>query len=562
MSVHLQMLGRQLPCNLLDLLQVKPLPLPSPVHDELVGRIEAGQNYPDLHYKLGLSHLGRQELGLARRHLQQAVDSKPQYASARMALAAVCDLLALHSEAVDQIDALIGMEQDAAPRAALACAAGFCLERIGAHGSAAFRYEQALAEDPDNQDLFAHYRLAAIFLAHNELERAAEHHEAILEIEPQEQAVRTSLAHLLQILGRHKEAVWEYEKALCMEPDSWELQLELAEQLQRMGNTDAAVAHLGRLVKKHPEFPDLRLRLANLHSERGEDKSATDQYEQALGVHPNYLDCHIALARHQLRMGRVERALIHFQRAMGVNDQNVEAYAGLAVAMHRMGKVKEAQEMLAAARKIAGNSDVLLSQLGRLELEAEAAGDADAAFDPKQQSAEPGADSPAGAEKNGQKQWLNGQVKRYRAILEEHPAWTDVRVRCGMLLKLLGRCEEAIECFEQAVRENPAYVEAWVQLGLTKHQSGDDAGALASLETAIQIKPQYADLHYRLGLIYCGQMEFDLAMERLEEAASLNKQNPDFQRQLWVALESMQMTGHKGASAMGDRVEPITNEAV
>ena len=97
MSVHLQMLGRQLPCNLLDLLQVKPLPLASPLHDDLVRRIEGGENYPDVHYKLGLSHLGRQELGLARKHLAIAVEQKPQYVSARLALATVCDLLARHT---------------------------------------------------------------------------------------------------------------------------------------------------------------------------------------------------------------------------------------------------------------------------------------------------------------------------------------------------------------------------------------------------------------------------------------------------------------------------------
>src|SRR5688500_1213932 len=122
MSVHLQMLGRQLPCNLLDLLRVKPLPLPAPAHDALVARVEGGQGYPDVHYKLGLSHLGRQELGLARKHLVIAVEAKPNYASARLALATVCDLLAQHGDAVDQIDAVIGMEQETEGRAALACA--------------------------------------------------------------------------------------------------------------------------------------------------------------------------------------------------------------------------------------------------------------------------------------------------------------------------------------------------------------------------------------------------------------------------------------------------------
>src|SRR5688572_15985825 len=84
MSVHLQMLGRLLPCNLLDLLAVKPLPLALPLHEALSERVGAGERYPDLLYKLGMSHLGRQELGLARKHLQAAVELKPSYVAARL----------------------------------------------------------------------------------------------------------------------------------------------------------------------------------------------------------------------------------------------------------------------------------------------------------------------------------------------------------------------------------------------------------------------------------------------------------------------------------------------
>src|SRR5688572_24836994 len=195
MSVHLQMLGRQLPCNVLELLRVRPMPLASPVHDELADRVARGERYPDVLYRLGLSHLGRQELGLARKHLLGAVESKPSYVAGRLALAAVCDLLAMHGEAVEQIDAVIGSEGAKADLAALECSAGFCLERVGSPVEAAARYERALAVDPEGMELFAHYRLAAIYLARNELAKAVEHHRAILEVEPQEQAVRTSLAH-------------------------------------------------------------------------------------------------------------------------------------------------------------------------------------------------------------------------------------------------------------------------------------------------------------------------------------------------------------------------------
>ena len=44
-------------------------------------------------------------------------------------------------------------------------------------------------------------------------------------------------------------------------------------------------------------------------------------------------------------------------------------------------------------------------------------------------------------------------------------------------------------------------------------------------------------------------MEFDLAMERMEEAVALNDKNPDFQRHLWVVLQGLQMNGRRRSSS-------------
>jgi tetratricopeptide (TPR) repeat protein len=565
MGVHQFMLGRELPCTVVDLLEIRLMPLPGATHDALVQQVEAGRAYPDVLYRLGLSHFGRQELGLARQRLTAAVAQKPDYSPARLALAAVCDLLAQHAEAVDHLDAVLSSDKSGpagsiadAPRTThydLLCAVGFCLERLGTPGTAVFRYQQALASEPTN--LFAHHRLAAIYLAQNQLEQAVEHHRAILNAEPQEQAVRTSLAHMLQLLGRHKEAVWEYEKALCLDPDNWDLQLELADQFERMGNSDAAIHRLRSLCEKNPQFPDLHLRLANLYSTRGDDSGAMREFGEALTVHPDYLDCHIATARHELKMGRTEQAIKHFQRAIAINNQNVEAYAGLAVALNRLGKADQSKEMLAAAWKVGHNSDVLVAQLGQLELQAEAAQSVESAFDPNQQ------DSPATDDREHQRQWLETQIDRYESLLAEHPTWTDVRVRYGMLLKLMGRWQEAADAFENATRQNPSYVEAWVQLALALRETGDVAGAMRALETAIQVKPEYADLHYRLGLIYCSEMEFDLAMERMEDAVALNSKNPDFQRHLWVVLQGLQMSGRRRRSPeLDERTHELTDEVL
>jgi Tfp pilus assembly protein PilF len=533
MGVYQVMLGRELPCTVGELLAVRPLPLPGAEHERLIQSVDFGKAYPDQLCRLGLSHLGRQELGLAQSRLRDAVALKPDYIPARLALAAVCDLLAQHAQAADQIDAVLALDGSAAQstvsRYALFCAAGFSLERLGTPGAAAFRYQQALAEE--QCDLFAHHRLAAIYMTHNELDKSVEHHRAILDAEPQQTQVRVSLAHLLQLLGHHEQAVWEYEKALCLEPDSWDIQMELADQCERMGKKGAAINHLRRLVRDHPEFPDLHLRLANLHSTAGNDQAASAEFDEALRVHPDYLDGHIALARHELRMGRHDAAVQHFHRALMINNQNVEAYAGLAIALQHLGQTQQADETLASAAKIAGNSDVLMAQLGQLELSARS----------KDASGKDNSSTP--------QQAIATQLGWYETVLSEHPAWTDVRMRYGMILKLAGRHAEAARQFELVVKDNPAHVEAWLQLAMSRRAAGNDASAREALQQAIQIHPQQCELHYRLGLIYCSEMEFDLALERLQIAAELSGQAADFPRQFWAILQELQPTGLQRAAA-------------
>src|SRR5260221_12567613 len=103
------MFGRELPCPVADLLGIRLMPLPAATHRALLEQIDNDRAYPDVLYRLGLSHLGAQELALARQRLSMAVSQNPRYVAARLALAAVCDLLALHAQAIDHLDAVIGL---------------------------------------------------------------------------------------------------------------------------------------------------------------------------------------------------------------------------------------------------------------------------------------------------------------------------------------------------------------------------------------------------------------------------------------------------------------------
>lgn len=529
MSVYRRILGRELPCSSMELLAIPSFPQTfSPENPARAARSASS-------YRTGLRHLHRNEPGLARKHLTNALLRDPADVPARLALAAALEMLSMHEDAARQIDAAIEAgEDDESSRSIRLCAAGFSFERAGLWQKAIQRYNAALLVNPG--EIFAHNRLAAVHLAHGQGPEAAIHLRAVLYHHPADQASRTAMGHLLQREGRHGEAVWEYEQALCLEPDSWEMPADAADELIQNASPEQAINVLESMVASQPHFPDLRVRLANLYSLSGDDGAAGVQFDSALSMHPEYLECRIAAARHELRMGRPELAIEHLQRALAINDQHVEVYAGLAMAQRRAGNVQAANDTLASAGRIAGNSAVILVQLGMLELEQ----------DDLVQS---------GSELSNE--WVEQVVAHNEIVLHMHPSWTDVRLQQARLQRLLGQNEEAYETLRTLVLEDPSLADAWLHLGLILHEMNRPDDAASALANAMDLDANMATLQYQLGLAYCGELEFDLTMERIEETCPRPR---DIQRRIWTEIETMQLSSGPKSSFRDVRALPVGKE--
>src|SRR5687767_11279141 len=113
MSVYRQILGRELPCVINDLLKLHRVELNSSEFERLhtiaqVNRADAA----DLR-RLGAAHLSRGELGLARARLRDAVQLDPDAPAARLTLAVAHESLAEHDQAAAQIDAVLATRSEA-----------------------------------------------------------------------------------------------------------------------------------------------------------------------------------------------------------------------------------------------------------------------------------------------------------------------------------------------------------------------------------------------------------------------------------------------------------------
>jgi tetratricopeptide (TPR) repeat protein len=93
------------------------------------------------------------------------------------------------------------------------------------------------------------------------------------------------------------------------------------------------------------------------------------------------------------------------------------------------------------------------------------------------------------------------------------PDYAEAYSNLGVLLRELGRLDEAEAGYTQAIALKPDYVEAHSNLGVTLQELGRLDEALASYNQAIALKPDYAEAHNNLG----GALQ---ELGRLKEAAA------------------------------------------
>ena len=526
MSVYRQILGRELPCVINDLLKLPRVEFSSSEFERLHNVAQANRAEAAELQRLGAAHLARGELGLARARLRESVQLNPDHPAGRLTLAVVHESLAEHDQAAAQIDAVLATRSESAAdssspsRYQLTCAAGLALERGGDWRSAKARYTSALSARPSNS--FALHRLTAIHLAHKEVSEAAACLDQLLKHQPQDQTARICLAHLLQLLERPGEAAWEYEQALCLSPESWDFPLDAASEMQLLDSDDHAIGVLKQLVGAQPHFPDLRMRLANLYARRGDDAAARAEYHNALALHPDYLDCHVALSLHELRAGRRDLAAEHLRQAIAINGQNVEAYAGLARALDTLGHAARASEMLACAGRIANNSARFAARLAAIdagELSQAACLTTDA---------------------------IEMQVEQDQAVLMEQAHLHPVRLRHAMLLRLLDRPEEAEQSLRHAIAEDHSCEQAWIHLALARADQWDTPDAMRAIELSLAFDCDRARGLYDLGLLYCGPLEFDLLIEKWTE------EHGDADHLVWSMIDDLHLLGPRDARTAVD----------
>ncbi len=199
---------------------------------------------------------------------------------------------------------------------------GLKLSGRGEHALAIGRYEQALAEAPnDTRVLFA-------------------------------------LGNTARALGMPRPAEAFFRRVLAQEPQRLEALINLANLLRSQGNFISAEALLAPALARDPDRAELWLTLGSVYRETGDHVRATEYYREALARDPNYPQALGNLADLLADDGDVDGALALYERVLKRDRDNAQARMNRAVLHLLRGNLKDGWSDYAARLKLAGKVPV------------------------------------------------------------------------------------------------------------------------------------------------------------------------------------------------------------
>lgn len=524
MSILLELLGKGLQTSLMRLVLPESRTLCAIEAALLEKESRETQHLGNL-IRVGIHYAENGAVDKARGVFHSVLSVDAYHVEAHLALAALC----IWEGSLDEALKILGRSYERHPQdARLLFAMGYCQERLGLCTEALPFYQQGAALRPYLRAI--RERLAAIYVYQGKYEAGLSECTSLLREHPEDMWLYLAAGQLCLNQGQAKEAGRYFERALTIEPDNFELKDDAIEELVDNGRYEEAIEALQEVLARQGEFPDTYVRIGDLYLKLGNDPGAVTQYHKALELHPGYLEAAVKLGTQHLRQKRYYDAAVNFSRAAEINDQLITAYVGLAVSQQSSGYPEQARETVNLAASLDPNSNLLLAETCRLQLKiamSRRGRDSLYEFDTQDK---------AGASAD---HLLEMQLQRHEAALASSGNRADLHYRYGMLLRGMGRVDEAIGHFRTALEINASYMKAKIKLGLSLREIGEPQEGMAHLSESLLVRPEYTTLHYKLGLLYCDQIRYALAVEHFSDEFQMGGEGGDIQSNLRLALQNM-----------------------
>jgi len=395
---------------------------------------------------------------------------------------------------------------------------------------AATKLEKLLPQVPQNFEV--HELLGLVYAAQSQNQRARDHLEAAVRLNPRSASAHTNFGNILVRLGKPDLAKQQFEKAVALAPQDYEANHNLGELFARMNKVSEAISYLeqaqhlnsasydngydlslaylltGRLgdarqrihdLVKRKDTAELHNLLAQVEEKDGNFVSAVNEFETAAHMDPsesNIFDWASELLVHRT----LEPAIEVFRQGTERHPDSSRMAIGLGMAYYSLGKYDDAVKSLLRAADLDPSDPRGYPFLSR-------------AFD----------SSPSQA---------NEVIERFRRFTELRPKNGRAFYYYAVSLWKSKRAEDTnldVSQIESLLKKSIALEaelpEAHLQLANLYSDQKKYAESIPVYLRARELDPDLADVHYRLAQAYVRVGEKDHAQEEFNVYQKLREQH-------------------------------------
>lgn len=383
----------------------------------------------------------------------------------------------------------------------------------GDFDSAEAVYRRALEKIPQSWEI----RLARgdLYLLKRDSARAGEEYQAAADLSPGKSMARVKLARFRWADGKSVEAKRILDDLLKQEPRFSAAALCRAEIALGERDHEASLKLLDGIMKEEPSNMEAFLLIQRVKLAQGKDDEAIAAYTKLVSAFPKVAQGRYLLGVAWFHKGDIQKAIGECERAVALDANHGEAVHLLSELHIRTGKPDLALALLKPF-VVRHPGDMLAYML-------------------------------IGGAYNARKDYtLAADV--YRSLMKNMPGNPQGPYLLGMTLRRLGRNDEAVALFEDALRLEPRSMEALEQVAslLATRQKKWEAAA-ARIRKQLEKVPEAAGHYYLLGNALMQQPDWDGAEKAFQKAIELK---PEITA-AYLGLSYVYMATHKEDQALG-----------
>ncbi|MYC69347.1 MAG: tetratricopeptide repeat protein [Gemmatimonadetes bacterium] len=317
------------------------------------------------------------------------------------------------------------------------------------------------------------------------------HH--VIALNPQARYAHRHLGIVLYEQGRYEEALDAYRVAAAQLPDYDKIHVNLGMVLKELSRFEEAETYFRRAISLNPQTENTYHRLGNVLYEQGRYEEALEATHIAIKQAPNSSEIHTNLGAILKALGRFEEAETHFRRAIALDPQVGDAYLNLGTALYEQSRYEEALEATRIAVEQASvfsqahtNLAEILSKLGRYDEAMNALAQAVALDPSSSQAAELHFRMGQMARENGQ---FEAAAEHYMHTLKADPHHAEALHWLATLRAQQQRYEEMLELLQRFVALHPNDAATYSNMGIALVFLGRNDEALRSFDQALSLDP-------------------------------------------------------------------------